>query len=118
MRRLVLIGFQLLLSQWAWAQTVTFSVSGGFYDASFELALQCNSAYQIRYTINGNTPTGASALYEAPLLLDENLYSKSNIYTIQTACDELFFAPESVQHCITLRAAAFDEAGNRVGQER
>ena len=115
MRRLALIGFLLLLSQWAWAQTVTFSAVGGFYDASFELALQCNAAYQIRYTINGNTPTGASALYEAPLLLNENLYSKSNIYTVQTACDELFFAPESVQHCITLRAAAFDETGNRVG---
>lgn len=115
MRRLAFIGFLLLLSQWAWAQTVTFSATGGFYDTSFELALQCNAAYQIRYTINGNTPTGTSALYEAPLLLNEDLYSKSNIYTVQTACDELFFAPESVQHCITLRAAAFDEAGNRVG---
>ena len=115
MNRLTLIGFLLLLSQMAWAQTVTFSAIGGFYDASFELALQCDAAYQIRYTINGNTPTGVSALYEAPLLLNEELYSKSNIYTIQTACDELFYAPESVQHCITLRAAAFDEAGNRVG---
>lgn len=115
MKRLALIGFVLLLSQWMRAQTVTFSATGGFYDASFELALQCNAAYQIRYTINGNTPTGASALYEAPLWLDEDLYSKSDIYTIQTACDELFFAPETVQHCITLRAAAFDEAGNCVG---
>lgn len=115
MRRLALIGFVLLLSQWLWAQKVMFSVTGGFYDASFDLALQCDGAYQIRYTVNGNTPTGTSALYESPLRLDESLYSKSNIYTIQTACDELFFAPESVQHCITLRAAAFDGQGNRVG---
>ena len=115
MKRWTLIGFVLLLSQWMVAQTVTFSAAGGFYDASFELGLQCNGAYQIRYTTNGNNPTGTSALYESPLALDEALYSKSDIYTIQTACDELFFAPESVQHCITLRAAAFDEAGNRVG---
>ena len=115
MKRWTLIGFVLLLSQLAWAQTVTFSATGGFYDASFEVALQCNAAYQIRYTINGNTPTGTSALYEAPLWLDEDLYSKSDIYTIQTACEELFYAPESVRHCITLRAAAFDEGGNRVG---
>ena len=115
MKRWTLIGFVLLLSQWMVAQTVTFSAAGGFYDASFELALQCNGAYQIRYTTNGNNPTGTSALYESPLALDEALYSKSDIYTIQTACDELFFAPETVRHCITLRAAAFDEAGNRVG---
>lgn len=115
MKRWSLIGFVLLLSQWMVAQTVTFSSAGGFYDASFELALQCNGAYQIRYTTNGNNPTGTSALYESPLALDEALYSKSDIYKIQTACDELFFAPETVQHCITLRAAAFDEAGNRVG---
>lgn len=115
MKRWSLIGFVLLLSQWMVAQTVTFSAAGGFYDASFELGLQCNGAYQIRYTTNGNNPTGTSALYESPLALDEALYSKSDIYTIQTACDELFFAPETVRHCITLRAAAFDEAGNRVG---
>ncbi len=114
MKRLALIGF-VLLTQWMWAQTVTFSAAGGFYEESFELTLLCNGPYQIRYTINGNTPTGASALYEAPLWLDEDLYSKSDIYTIQTACDELFYAPETVRHCITLRAAAFDEVGNRVG---
>lgn len=114
MKRLAFIGF-LLLSQWIWAQTVSFSAAGGFYDTPFELALQCNGGFQIRYTVNGNTPTGTSVLYESPLLLNEDLYSKSDIYTIQTACDELFYAPESVQHCITLRAAAFDGAGNRVG---
>lgn len=115
MRRLALIGFLLLLLQWAVAQSVTFSAAGGFYEASFDLTLHCDGAYQIRYTINGNSPTGTSSLYEFPLRLDEELYSKSNIYTIQTACDELFYAPSSVQKCITVRAAAFDEAGNRVG---
>ena len=115
MRRWVFIGFIVLLSQWAVAQTVAFSAPGGFYDEPFDLHLQCGGAYQIRYTTNGNSPTATSALYESPLLLNEELYSKSDIYTIQTAIDELFFAPQSVKHCITLRAAAFDEAGNQVG---
>ena len=113
MKRLALIGL-VLLTQWMWAQTVTFSAAGGFYEESFELILLCNGPYQIRYTINGNTPTGNSQLYETPLLLNGDLYSKSDIYTIQTANDELFFAPESVRHCITLRAAAFDADGHRV----
>ena len=115
MKRLALIGFVLLLSQWVWAQKVTFSTTGGFYDASFDLTLLCDGHYQIRYTVNGNAPTGNSALYVSPLTLNEDLYSKSDIYTIQTACEELFYAPASVQHCITLRAAAFDEAGSRMG---
>ena len=116
MKRLLFIGLVLLSVQSVWAQTeVVFSQQGGFYDASFDLALHCNGAYQIRYTVNGNSPTGTSTLYEAPLRLDEGLYSKSDIYKVQTAIDELFFAPEAVQHCITLRAAAFDDAGHRVG---
>ena len=115
MKRLIIIGFALLLSQFLLAQTVTFSVSGGFYDASFDLSLQCTGAYQIRYTVNGNTPTETSALYVSPLRLDERLFSKSDIYKIPTAADGLFYAPESVKHCITLRAAAFDATGRRMG---
>jgi len=94
---------------------VGFSRQGGFYEDSFDLTLTCAGQYPIRYTVNGATPTASSTLYSQALHLDEALYSKSNIYTIHTAYDELFFAPESVQHCITIRAAAFDEAGTRVG---
>lgn len=115
MRRPLFIGFFVLLVQGVMAQPqVYFSRPGGFYDESFSLTLECYSGSAIRYTVNGAMPTQNSALYVEPLLLDEALYSKSNIYTIQTAIDELFFVPDSVQHCITLRAAAFDEEGNRV----
>lgn len=93
---------------------VFFSRSGGFYDDCFPLTLSC-AGQCIRFTTNGATPTAASALYTEPLVLDESLYSKSDIYTIPTAAESFFYAPDSVQHCITIRAAAFDGSGNRVG---
>lgn len=117
MKRWVAIVLAVLLPQMLLAQGdgVTFSKNGGFYKEPFSLSLQCEEGCQIHYTTNGSTPTVTSALYESPLFLNEQLYSKSDIYTIQTAIDELFYKPESVRHCITLRAAAFDDEGNRVG---
>ena len=104
-----------LLKSSAQEVQVFFSRSGGFYEDCFSLTLSCDGQSQIRFTTNGATPTAASALYTEPLYLDESLYSKSDIYTIPTAVEALFYAPDSVQHCITIRAAAFDEAGNRIG---
>ena len=63
----------------------------------------------IRYTTNGNRPTAQSPLYDEPLILDENLYSKSDIYTIVNCPETQFYLPDSVQHCIVIRAAVFDE---------
>lgn len=90
--------------------TVVFSARGGFYDDTFSLELyNAYSQNHIRYTVNGNRPTAQSPLYTEPLLLDTSLYSKSDIYTIQVALDELFYLPDSVNHCIVIRAAVFDE---------
>ncbi len=119
MKRKVRIALVLLMALGAvsiQAQTVTFSKSGGFYDQSFNIALQCPSQYHIRYTTNGNIPTAQSACYTDSLRLDDRLYSKSRIYTIVTTIDELLFIPQTVDHCITIRAAAFNEAEERVGQ--
>ena len=101
-----------LLPYWASAQTdtIVFSAQGGFYDEVFQLELFNNyPQYHIRYTINGNRPTAQSPLYEEPLTLDEQLYSKSDIYTIVNCPEQDFFLPDSVQHCIVIRAAVFDE---------
>jgi hypothetical protein len=99
------------------AQEVTFSINGGFYEEPFELTLSCTQHGKvIHYTTNGNTPTASDPIYQEPLLLDESLFSRSDIYTIHNCPDELWFQPESVKKCIVIRAAVFDEAGNRIGK--
>ena len=98
------------------AQTeVFFSQPGGFYNESFALFLSCNDwERQIRYTTNGDTPTANSNLYEAPLFLDEHLYSTSDIYTLPIAPVFEPYEPDSVRHAIVIRAAAFDDEGHRI----
>lgn len=107
----------LLCLAFAKAQEVTFSTPGGFYDNPFELTLSCNQRDKvIHYTTNGNTPTADDPVYWEPLLLGESLYSHSNIYTIPNCPETMWFLPETVQKCIVIRAAAFDESGNRIGE--
>ena len=72
--------------------------------------------HHIRYTTNGNRPTAASTLYTEPLLLDESLYSTSDIYTIKMSLDSYYFVPDSVQHCIVIRAAVFDQNENCISE--
>ena len=96
---------------------VAFSVPGGFYDSVFHVVLSCSEEeLVIHYTNNGNVPTVSSKVYSNPLLLGENLYSHSDIYTIQCCPDSVWYPPDSVKHCIVIRAAAFDAKGNRVSE--
>jgi len=109
----------LLLSLAGQAQndTVLFSARGGFYDDVFSLELFNNHPQNhIRYTINGNRPTAQSPLYEEALVLDERCYSKSDIYTIEDCLETEFFLPDSVRHCIVIRAAVFDENDSCLSQ--
>ena len=48
--------------------------------------------------------------------MDEQLYSKSNIYTIVDCPQGDFYLPDDVQKCIVIRAAAFNEIGQRIGE--
>ena len=107
-----LIGFVLFTAFFAKAQndTVIFSAQGGFYEDVFQLELyNVYPQNHIRYTTNGNRPTAQSALYEGAMTLDYSKYSTSCIYTIQISPDELVYVPDSVQHCIVIRAAVFNE---------
>ena len=89
--------------------TVLFSAHGGFYDEVFSLELfNYNPQNHIRYTVNGNRPTAQSPIYAEPLMLDERNYSHSDIYTIVNCPEPDFFLPDSVRHCIVIRAAVFD----------
>ena len=105
----LLLGFSLT----AFGQTeekVVFSAPGGFYETSLSLSLQCLSdLHHVRYTTNGTTPNANSCLYESPIWLDRSQFSRSNIYTILTSPEDLFYLPDSVQHCIVIRAAVFDQ---------
>ncbi len=115
MKKICFAVLVLLMSRLcAQGQTVTFSQRGGFYENSFAIELSCGGAYQIRYTTNGSTPNAGSTLYEEPLLLGPALYSTSDIYTIQISPDNLVYVPDSVSHCIVIRAAAFTPNGSCV----
>jgi len=112
-KKIWVAGFLLGLSLMAFCQTeekVVFSAPGGFYETSFPLSLECLSdLHHVRFTTNGTTPNANSRLYEQPIQLDRNLYSHSDIYTIQICPEDLFYLPDSIQHCIVIRAAVFDE---------
>ena len=89
--------------------TILFSTHGGFYDDVFALEMfNYNPQNHIRYTVNGNRPTAQSSIYVEPLVLDERNYSHSDIYTIVNCPEPDFFLPDSVRHCIVIRAAVFD----------
>lgn len=111
-KRLCIILFVLSVAFVAMAQndTVIFSASGGFYEDAFQLELfNYYPQHHIRYTTNGNKPTAQSPLYEESLMLDEHLYSNVDIYTVINCPEQDFYLPDSVQHCIVIRAAVFDE---------
>lgn len=116
MKRLLFIGLFLLSVQTLLAQTeVVFSRQGGFYEESFALELACADGYHIRYTLNGSTPTADAALYTESLFLDSTLYSQSNIYKILDCLPSAFYMAEEIKKAIVIRAAAFDDNDNRVG---
>lgn len=110
---LVLLISPLFLS--AQQVSVAFSSPGGFYEKPFSLSLSCPDRCSIHYTVNGNTPCASDPIYEEPLWLDERLYSKSNIYTVQICPDSEWFVPDTIQKCIVIRASAFDEGGSQIG---
>lgn len=120
MRKWLLIWPLLMLPFFGTSQDVEkpcFSAVGGFYETSFILEITpANPQHHIRFTTNGNRPTAQSRLYTEPLLLDGSLYSDADIYTIQVAPDDQMFYPDSVKHCIVIRAAEFDDNDSCVSE--
>ncbi len=107
----------IALAKASFSQEIVFSQPGGFYDNAFLLSLSCSTdGCSIHYTVNGNTPTAHDLTYNSPIALDESLFPSSNIYTIVNCPENEWFLPDSIQKCIVIRAAAFDETGNQIGK--
>ena len=116
MKRLFLIGFAVLLAQSLLAQTkVVFSQQGGFYEDGFPLEMWCPDGFHIRFTTNGSTPTADAERYSEPLVLNQELFSKSDIYTIINCIPSVYHAVDDVKRAIVIRAAAFDDNDSCVG---
>jgi len=113
MKKTLYILFALLLPIVAQGQ-VTFSHPGGFYSETFTLSMTAaNPTYTIHYTLNGSVPTADDPQYNAPLPMNANMYSRSNIYQIMSSPARIWHAPDSVEHAIVVRAATFDSQGQR-----
>lgn len=102
----------------AHAQTVHFSHPGGFYSDTFSLSLQLAYApegepFTIRYTLNGNAPTECDTPYTAPISLSAACLPRSALFRVPNVPEDRWYAPDSVERIIVVRAAAFDAEGYR-----
>ena len=113
---LIFFVFMTVLGSKTTYPQVSFSASGSFYEHPFPLTLSSNSG-TIHYTLDGSTPTTQSPTYTSPLVLSPELYSSRNLFLEQIAPDDWWNPPTSVNHVIAIRAAAFDNLGNRIGKE-
>lgn len=116
-RPILFLVFLLMLTAFLRAQSseVKFSPTGGVYADAFPVTLTCdNPGLTIRYTLNSSTPDRNSTPYSSPLLLSNGMCSKSDIYKILISPKDEFYLPDSVTKGIVIRAAAFDNAGNRI----
>ena len=116
-KRVSLLLFCLPIPCWLQAQDseLRFSPEGGVYAVAFPVTIACdNPNVQIRYTLDGGSPDRNAMLYSGPLTLNSGMRPKSDIYKIPISPDGLFYLPDSVVKGIVIRAAAFDNSGNRV----
>ena len=102
----------------AHAQTVHFSHPGGFYSDTFSLSLQLayapeGESFTIRYTLNGNAPTECDTPYTAPIPLSAACLPRSALFRVPNVPEDRWYAPDSVERIIVVRAAAFDAEGYR-----
>lgn len=97
-----------------------FSQESGFYDTAFQLSLTAPEGYTIRYTLDGSEPTEESAVYSSPISVTDisnqpNLLSARTDISAPSQWGGISAPASTVDKAFIIRAAAFDESGNRSG---
>lgn len=95
-----------------------FSHEAGFYDAPFDLAIDCYKTYRVYYTTDGAVPDEHATLYTAPIHI-EDATSNPNTLSMRTdiTVDDATPPAEKVKKATVIRAVAIDEDGNRSSVE-
>lgn len=64
-----------------YTQKPVFNVESGHYEAPVVIQLSVNSSEQIRYTLNGSTPTASSALYTGPITIQQTTVIRARAFS-------------------------------------
>jgi len=106
------------------AEDPQFSRSGGFFPVSFSLALSVSSATaEIRYTINGTTPTESSTKYTSPINLSSTTLVKARVFDDDSLPGKVIShkyysgLPSGVLSSSTLPIIVLDSLGSTIPDE-
>jgi hypothetical protein len=90
---------------------------GGFSNSLQELTIECSqSDVEIRFTIDGSSPSFNSLSYSEPQWLSEDFLSTANVNQVQISPSNYYY-PDSadlVPKIIVIRAAAYNQLGELV----
>ena len=94
-----------------------FETPGGFYDKEFECAIAAPEGLTVRYTLDGSEPAADSTVYSSPIKV-RDISPRENVFAAFRDITPGGATPpkaKDVAKATVVRAAAFDEKGNRSG---
>ena len=95
------------------AQSLTFSVPGGFYSGEFELSLTAPEGAKIYYTTDGTTPTSESQLYEGQFKIS-NVSGNNYVYAASEGGGYASeYRPSSIDQGTVVKAMMVDSSGRQ-----
>lgn len=125
----LLVSVIIIVSYRDYKNSLRFMTIPGFYDDDIYLEISGDTNYTIYYTLDGSEPSKEAILYEKPIYISD-VSSEKNTFADFTNVSTGFLteliekysynvpqymAPDyEVDKCQIIRAAAFDEQGNRI----